>query len=97
MAGFSQAYQATGNLHLEVTGAANLNPPAMGTLTLSIGGEERSIDPGGEPSYSAVYEIESPEVLVSEAWAEAIEKGRWPTEVRPYTRNRRHTLHKVAG
>lgn len=35
IAAFSQTYQATGNLHLEVTGAANLNPPASGTLTLS--------------------------------------------------------------
>ena len=34
-AAFLQTYQATGHLHLEVTGAANLNPPAMGTLTLS--------------------------------------------------------------
>jgi hypothetical protein len=34
MAGFTQTYQATGNLHLEVTGAAGLTPPATGTLTL---------------------------------------------------------------
>lgn len=35
VAGFTQTYQATGNLHLEVTGAAGLNPPASGTLTLA--------------------------------------------------------------
>lgn len=34
-AAFTQTYQATGHLHLEVTGAASLNPPAMGTLTLA--------------------------------------------------------------
>lgn len=34
-AGFTQTYQASGNLHVEVTGAANLNLPAMGTLTLT--------------------------------------------------------------
>jgi hypothetical protein len=35
LAGFTQTYQATGNLQVEVTGAAGLNPPAMGTVTLS--------------------------------------------------------------
>jgi len=24
-----------------------------------------------------------------------VEKGRWPAQVRPFTRNRRHTLRKV--
>lgn len=32
---FNQSYQATGNLHLEVTGVAGLVPPASGTLTLA--------------------------------------------------------------
>jgi hypothetical protein len=26
-----------------------------------------------------------------------VEQGRWPTEVRPYTRNRRHVLKKILG
>jgi hypothetical protein len=34
-------------------------------------------------------------VLVSPEWAEAVEAGRWPTQVRPFTRNRRHTLYRV--
>jgi hypothetical protein len=34
IAGFTQTYQATGNLHLEVTGAAGLGLPAIGTVTL---------------------------------------------------------------
>jgi hypothetical protein len=46
----------------------------------------------GEPTFSAVYELESPEVLVSDAWAKAVDQGRWPGQVRPYTTNRRHTL-----
>ena len=33
--------------------------------------------------------VESPD-MTSQAWADAIEEGRWPTEVRPHTRNRRH-------
>jgi hypothetical protein len=27
--------------------------------------------------------------------AAAVDSGRWPGEVRPYTRNRRHVLKKV--
>jgi hypothetical protein len=34
-AGFSQVYQATGHLGLEITGAASLNPPGTGSVTLS--------------------------------------------------------------
>jgi hypothetical protein len=63
-------------------------------LTLSIGGERKTIVFDNEPRFGAVYEIESPEVLTSDAWARAVEQGRWPAEVRPYTTNRRHTLHR---
>jgi hypothetical protein len=34
-------------------------------------------------------------VLISPAWAKAVEDGRWPGEVRPFTHNRRHALYKV--
>jgi hypothetical protein len=34
-------------------------------------------------------------VLTSDAWAKAVEVGRWPSQVRPYTRNRRHVLRKL--
>ena len=61
-------------------------------LTLRIGGELRTVELAGEPAYTAVYEIESPEVLVSDAWASAVEQGRWPERVRPHTTNRRHAL-----
>jgi hypothetical protein len=63
-------------------------------LTLSIGGERKRIVIEGEPRYSALYEVESPEVLVSDAWGKAVEQGRWPGEVRPFTRNRRHVLYR---
>lgn len=45
--------------------------------------------------YTAVYEIDDPSVLVSPQWAEAVEKGRWPAEVRPFTKNRSHAVYKV--
>jgi hypothetical protein len=66
-------------------------------LVMIIGGEKKAIIADGEPRYSAIYELESAEVLVSEAWAKAVDAGRWPTEVRPYTRNRRHVLKKLDG
>jgi hypothetical protein len=61
-------------------------------LTMMLGGERRTIDPQGAPRFHALYELESPEVLLSPAWAEAVEKGRWPGQVRPHTTNRRHLL-----
>jgi hypothetical protein len=64
-------------------------------LTMMLGGERKTIVAEGEPRYSAIYELESADVLTSAAWAAAAEKGRWPSEVRPYTRNRRHTLKKI--
>ena len=64
-------------------------------LTISMAGKRHTDAAEGEPKYTAVYEIESPEVLTSEAWAEAVDQGRWATEVRPYTSNRRMLLQKV--
>jgi hypothetical protein len=61
-------------------------------LRMMLAGEERTKDAGNEPRYSVIYEIEDPEVLLSPEWAEAGERGRWPTEVRPFTTNRRHVL-----
>jgi hypothetical protein len=66
-------------------------------LTMIIGGEKKTLVAEGEPKYSAIYELESAEVLTSAAWANAVDAGRWPTEVRPFTRNRRHVLKKLDG
>ncbi len=59
-----------------------------------LGGQRRTVGVGSEPRYTALYELANPEVLTSEAWAQAVERGRWPGEVRPYTRNRRHILYQ---
>jgi hypothetical protein len=63
-------------------------------FVLSIGGADKKIAHEG-PSYSAIYEIDGPHVLVSPEWAKAVEAGRWPSHVRPYTRNRGHALYRV--
>jgi len=63
-------------------------------FAVSIGGEQKKVAHEG-PRYTAIYEIDSPGVLTSPAWAKAVEDGRWPGEVRPHTRNRRHALYKM--
>jgi hypothetical protein len=80
---------------LKVPGVKSVTRLTQQPLEMFIGGEKKKIIAEGEPRYTAVYEIDGPEVLTSEAWSKAVEAGRWPTEVRPYTRNRRHVLRKV--
>ena len=80
---------------LKVPGVKSVTRLTQQPLEMFIGGERKKIVAEGEPRFTAVYEIDSPEVLTSEAWSKAVEAGRWPTEVRPYTRNRRHVLRKV--
>ena len=63
-------------------------------LRMSIGGELKTIDLVDEPRYTALYEVEGPDVMSSEAWGKAVEEGRWPAQVRPYTKNRKHTLYR---
>ena len=82
---------------LQVPGVIAVTRLVTQPLVLSMGGEEKIIVIEGEPKHSAIYEIEGPDVLVSAAWSEAIEKGRWAGEVRPYTKNRRHVLQRVSG
>jgi len=77
--------------------------PGVGAVTrwktepaaVNIGGERKVLDGGSEPHYVAMYEIDSPDVLMSKEWAAAVEQGRWPGEVRPFTSNRRHVVRKM--
>ena len=82
-------------LILDVPGVISAKRYRSTPLTMMIGGERKTIVAEGEPRHSAVYELESADVLTSEAWAKAVDAGRWPTEVRPFTRNRRHVLKKL--
>ena len=82
-------------LILKVPGVVSAKRYKMGPLTMMLGGEKKTIVMENEPAYLAIYELETPEVLVSEAWAKAVEAGRWPAQVRPYTKNRRHVMRKL--
>ena len=82
-------------LILNVPGVISAKRFCSAPLTMMIGGEKKTISADGEPHHSAVYELENADVLTSDAWAAAVDAGRWPTEVRPFTRNRRHALKKL--
>ena len=79
---------------LEVPGVIAIARFKSEPVTMMLGGERKTIVIESEPAYNALYEIESPAVLTSEAWAKAVEQGRWPAQVRPYTSNRRHVIYR---
>jgi hypothetical protein len=79
---------------LEVPGVRAVTRMEGEPFAVSIGGEEKRVAHDG-PRHSALYEIDGPHVLVSREWARAVEVGRWPGEVRPFTRNRRHALYRI--
>jgi hypothetical protein len=84
-------------LLLQVPGVLSVARFRAEPVTMVIGGERKTIVIEDEPRYSALYELTGPEVLTSAAWAKAVDQGRWPSEVRPYTRNRRHLLYRRLG
>src|SRR6185312_10287159 len=66
---------------LKVPGVRSVTRLRTQPASLNIGGEAKPITGQGAPTYTAIYEIDSPDVLASKAWAEAVELGRWPGEV----------------
>ena len=79
---------------MQVPGVLAVTRAKAQPFALNIAGAPKEVAVTG-PAYVAIYEIESPEVLASEAWGKAVEAGRWPGEVRPFTTNRHHVLAKV--
>jgi hypothetical protein len=80
---------------LKVPGVRSVTRLRTERASVNISGEQKPVTGDGAPTYTAIYEIDSPEVLTSEAWAQAVELGRWPSEVRPFTSNRHHIVRKV--
>ncbi|HEX6144866.1 MAG TPA: hypothetical protein VFZ01_19285 [Geminicoccaceae bacterium] len=78
---------------LKVPGVLSATRARSEPFRMSIGGDTKEVE-AASPRYVAIYEIERPEVLAGAAWAEAVEAGRWPTEVRPHTTNRRQALFR---
>ena len=61
-------------------------PGVLGAARYETSGE-------GVPKYLAVYELESADVVDSEAWRKASDSGEWPHKVRPYTKNRTRVVY----
>lgn len=80
---------------LKVPGVRSATRLRTELASFTLGGQTKQLTGEGAPRYTAIYELDSPDVLSSPAWAEAAELGRWPTEVRPHTSNRHHILRKV--
>ncbi len=78
----------------KVPGVISVTRSQKISAQLIMGGAMKEVGEG-EPSYLALYELESPDVINSQAWADAVDVGRWASEVRPYTRNRHHAMHRV--
>ena len=93
---FNEVYDTEHVPHLrQVPGVVSAMRFKLDTLRVTIGGETKAVDSTGVPRYACIVELDNPDVLVSPAFAQAVDAGRWPTEVRPFTRNRHHTLYKV--
>lgn len=93
---FNEVYDEEHIPHLrKVPGVVSATRFKLDTLRVTMGGETKTVDSQGLPRYACILELESPDVLTSAAFAKAVDAGRWPTHVRPYTRNRHHTLHRL--
>ena len=64
-------------------------------FSVAMAGKVTPVDTTGTPKYHAWYYVDSPDVVASDAWAAAVEEGRWPEQVRPFTSNRQHRLMKL--
>lgn len=80
---------------LQVPGVVSVSRLKTVPAKLSMAGQEHDVTGEGLPRYIAIYEVKSPDVINSEAWAHAVEEGRWSGEVRPYTSNRQHVLREL--
>ncbi len=79
---------------LKVPGVRAVTRAKAEAFSISVGGKTNAIAIDG-PTYHAMYEIDSPDVLTSAEWGKAVDAGRWPSEVRPYCSNRRYTMMRV--
>lgn len=57
----------------------------------------QSADVDGVAKYAAIYEIDSPDLVTSEVWRAASDRGDWAPQIRPYTTNRSHLIMERIG
>lgn len=92
---FNEVYAEHIEFILKVPGVRGVSRAKTEAAAVMIGGEKKPLTGEGTPTYTALYELDSPDVLLSQAWQDAVEAGRWAAQVRPYTKNRHHVLRKV--
>ncbi len=90
---FNQVYDEHAELLLAVPGVRSVTRLKGEEFKIAIGGEVKQM-PAPNPVYTTIYELDTSGVLESDAWAAAVEKGRWASEVRLFTRNRSHSLFR---
>lgn len=91
---FNEVYDTDHIPHLlKVPGVRSVTRAKGQAAEFAIGGAVRPV-PAPRPVYTAIYELDDPSVLASQAWADAVEAGRWASEVRPHTSNRHHAVYE---
>ncbi len=91
---FNEVYDTEHIPHLlTVPGVRSVSRLKGMPFSFAVAGEIKQIS-APSPVYTAIYEVDGPEVVSSAEWAKAVEIGRWATDVRPYTSNRRHALYE---
>ncbi|MFK7890945.1 MAG: hypothetical protein AB8B63_09045 [Granulosicoccus sp.] len=81
---------------LEVEGVHAVTRARGTPFTFAIAGALKEVE-APSPAYVAMYEIDDPSVVASDAWAKAVETGRWSTHVRPHTSNRSHAMYRITN
>jgi len=81
---------------MEVEGVHAVTRAKGEAFDFAMAGAVKNV-PAPVPAYIAMYEIDDPSVVSSDAWAKAVETGRWGPEVRPHTSNRQHAMYKICG
>ena len=76
----------------QVPGVISIERFTPHSLNMVLGGKKRNIIIEGRSEHTAIYEMTDPMILLSKEWAEAVDRGRWSSEVREYRFNRRHVL-----
>ena len=72
---FNEIYDEHVRFLLEVPGVRSGTRMKGEPFEISIAGEIKSM-PAPDPVYTAIYELDTPEVMQTAEWAEAVEKGR---------------------
>src|SRR5256885_12679498 len=68
-------------LILQVPAVVSATRFAVQPFSMVLGGDRKTMDPQGAPRFHALYELDSPDLLRTEASARAADPGRCPGQV----------------